>query len=526
MNRRDFLRRVLTPVVVAMAEGGATETGVQTQEQKVLDNSLTELVSQAQEKVIINYPDKFKPLTPEVEEVLLSIQAYQTTILDGNLPDENFYTGQQQQLNQIGDKDKIDATKLKLWTEFKKIGIKLGEYSDDIFYRTLLFEIPKRLAEYGIYIRFSNLNISRADSAGLPVAFEQSEILFLAFQIGKIERDVTEQGKNKVPRNILYIQGPAQVHGRPLYSDKDKRIAEAAFPNIMIFEEGLDIDLKYYAENFEELNRQKGTLQFRQQELIRTDAWSSAVEVATVKIGQKTKTSLSREELKEQSLAHETRHLIEDLTLDLKSFWPFQKTTNPAIHNARGRNVLVHEELGPILAQLRYGPRKEFTLISYLVNARDISTPGGTYAMAEKWIIKKMIDIISSNPAHYGMELVPGPVNKTNQILSQFDLLIDRPDLLDGLCDKLIQLHNQNLGEHIIDEVSNPGWLQGEKVEESLVSKMKVPAGVVIGAGAAAYGAKRWMNRRQEVAAEEAKLKGMSRTERREYERQKAKGKK
>ena len=242
----------------------------------------------------------------------------------------------------------------------------------------------------------------------------------------------------------------------------------------------------------------------KQDDLERDGQWATAVEMAVIKVTKKVKTSLDYEKAKQVIIMHETRHLIDRTEIDLKKSWPFKVTTNPVESNKRKQNYRIHEEINPRLSELRYGPIRELTLLDSLKASRNVSASTSVYEKAALWIIKRMISFISQDPEHYKIKIKKDVnISKTNQILSQLDVLLDEPHLFDSLCEKVISYHNQNLTEDI--EGSLPG-LQNFTEEQisaevSPIYKIVVPA-VVLGSGALALEALR--RRKNKIAKEKA----------------------
>jgi hypothetical protein len=534
MGRRDFLKAT----TYGVAGVSSLDTSVQAQEKKVLDDSLRGIVFLALSNKI-NYPDKFKPITPEAECILLGIQNYKSSYLAEQTLDKHLTDSGNQSITANDNIFQIIAdARRALFKELKKIdpNLKDKDYSDEIFYHSLAYRVPEYLADYGIYARpstFDAANPTDPTTGRSDIVF--SEILMEMGAIDRIERDEVEQGGFKVKRNAIFVKGPVVVNGQIVNYRERSRVADTGFGNIFIFEKVLQDSLDSINRSVEGMKKDvaKNNGQFVnavERELRDKNQWSGAAQVAMVKIIQKLKTVYTYEQHKEEQLIHETNHLISGDDIVLRQIWFSKHNTDFNESNRNYDNFRIHDEIDPLIAQLKYNPARAITLFFYLAETRGNSYPGGAilYVKSKEWIIHNMVDVIQREGVNkYGIELSSDiNVSIPNQILSQLYVLLEQPELFGELCDKLVELHKAHLGDDLLGIMP---LIEEQKVApkpiESITSKIKVPAGVAITTGAAAYGLKKLHDRKKKVAEEEAKLKGMTRTERREYERKKKKGK-
>ncbi len=507
MNRRDFLKAAAG---VGAIPRQRLESGAKKEKKKIVDNSVGALVSAATlEK--INFPDTFKTITPQVEQLLRAIQGYQNVFLGQNVLNKNLQNSVTQRVTVAGTEEEIHKAKQELWKELKNIEEGLGEYSEEAFYRTLVSKVPKYLADYGIYSPPAFLNFTVDDQTNNPVSFFRAEIGFHPFKIERVEHDETEQGGNKVHRDVIYAGESFSIDGKPFINKEDSRAAESSFRNIVIFENNIQPEIDLLTKGIAGLRQQvrsapKGEIaKLKQAELERTNQWTAAAEVAITKMAERHNVIPDPEHHRKSILTHETRHLIDYASLNLINIWPYKITSDPKEHKKREQNYLPHGEINPILAQIRYSGNKNFHLLDSINATRDITSGTfGIYGLANHWIIRKMIEFISKDPDTYGVKVFEGLVSRNHQILSQMDVLLDRHDLLDSLCEKIMEYHNLHLSEDIASGLSTPQQLSETEVSRdwSKAYDIAIPA---IGAGAIAWGLKKLRDRKNKVAKEKTR---------------------
>ena len=510
MNRRDFLKTAGT-AGASLAMGQGVEAQDLTSEKAVYDY-LQEINWQAQE-VKINFPDTGKEITPEVEELFLSIGRYQNSFLVGqtigrNLGDGGDATPATYDLDPL----LLAEAKTDLWQRLKRVDSSLGEYNTDNFFRALFFILPRYLSEHGIYIYPQPTSAIERDSSGRALRIQFNEVQLNPLVVGRVERDEILQGGESIQRDILYITGPVLVEGQPVVRSIPYQNGQIGFLNIIIFENDLRRDLDTNTNQFLINFKQESSpvLLARTEEMLKRENSSQrAAEVGMMKIIQRFGRRVEYKEFEEQTVVHETGHLVHQTEDRARSIWPSGSQISLAEGEKNILNIRIHSEIDAFLEQLKYGPLQWLTLLHFLQVIKESSSSGTpqTYNKAEEWIGRQIVGLVSQDPKHYGIDIENIPVDRENQILSQFDALVDRPKLIDALIDKISKFHSQHLDEDIFGNLS-PAYIRS--IEDQIrhvarwIPKIVLPGVGVLGAGA--YGLKKLSERKARIAAEEATM--------------------
>ncbi len=507
MNRRGFFTTVGATGIAL-----ATEGRVQAQEGPTLDNHL-ELITESAIWGKVDFPDWFKPMDQETKEMILAIQTFQIVLLGDAQLSEDMRKGISQEAPFIGDVQAVEASKKTIWEQLKKAGIATGDYSSDSFYNSLLLKLPSHLAQYGIFIypQFITVDVNKKIThAEVSIAFSK---------VDRTVREDTNQLGIPLHRDVLHISDLSTSEGW-LPTNQPPRTAQAIFGNIAVS----DADLKFQSDvetnALRDLQAKINAIpaftlaDHERNGLRRNDSWLTAADIVTPEIVRRIKFPLLYEDFEFETIEHETRHLVDAQLLDFRKFLPFIRSTNSEEISRTGMNFGVHREINPLLIQLISSRDKAWTLLRF-INASRSSNTMGVHGIANKWILRKMTELISKEPEKYGITIDDQTkAGRANQIFSQIDMLLDKPDLVNGLCSEIIEIHNTNLAEDIVgnqDYLTTGILLHPDASGLNKVFEIGIPA-TVIGVGALALEA---LRRRKKKVAETQ----VSRAERRAKKR-------
>ncbi|MFA6520024.1 MAG: hypothetical protein WCT44_00245 [Candidatus Paceibacterota bacterium] len=474
---------------------------------KIPDNYLIGYMFESVDRVIIKYPETPKPITPEIEDFLRAVRTYHAS---------------------FGSHiDQLYQAKIQIWEQLKKIDPSLTEFSEDSFYKVFITKISHYLEPYAI-LCMQDFWYTKDPQSG---NFTKTEIISHFLSVEKVENDEVNQWGEKISRRIVYVRGPLNLDRQSTAIENSIPNAANQNGNILIYEPGIK-------KEFEELlsgrlvslisairqsgNKKEGIKNITQGDLERSNSSYDAIEVALVGVVERMEAPPTIEEFRAEILAHETRHLFDLSHGNYSKLRILKRTTNASEHDNYQNNRLANEEIYAVLGDLKYAPNKKLSLFRILANMRIEVGNKIHINNFYKWIVGHMVGIISQNPESYGIEISVGSVNTFNQILSQIDKLLDRPDLLSDLCDKIIALHNTNPQKDFVNATEEElyGSIHAPKDKLNSILKIGVP-GVVAGGAMLAIEALR--RRKKKVATEEAKLRNMTRSERRAHERKKNK---
>src|SRR5258708_75484 len=483
MNRREFLK-----TAGAVAVGAAVGTKVEAQEtQRVIDDSVGRSIRLAtQEKII--FPDKFDPIPEEAKKVLFTIQNYQ------ELPPGS---------------PEVPRATAAVWEEIKKLAPGLpDEYSDVELSKAYTNILPKYFAQFGIFIE-PDVNFNAPIKKGIPTTFiAPAYFKISAFMIRKVEHDEVVQDGIKVKRDILRSDGVLVINGHPIYNPDSGVInALTIFQNIIIIDEALQKNFQEFNASFQVAKKNNPGWMAGQyyESLQRDNRLESAVGFSTDKmIAEAGDIDISYEEYEATTIAHETRHLIDAMTINLNKTIPFKITSDAQEHMRGVNNLGIHQEINPILSQLQAWKHKGLMFNAMVHELIQVGTKSPShYNLANRWIIRKMIEIISRNPGKYGIKIDKTNLSNDNQIISQLWVLPGKPELLNELCDQVKAIHNANLTEDLSANMSYPGTQIESKQHDNTLKKVLVAVPLV---GGAAFALKKLQDRKKEVAAKEATM--------------------
>jgi hypothetical protein len=347
-----------------------------------------------------------------------------------------------------------------VWDKLKKIDPSLPEFSLDNFYKTLFKRLPHYFAEYGIF-SMPVPQIISPEKVTKSSVFALTEVSMNFLKIGRIEHKEVKQWDITKPLDVLYLEGSVKIKGRAITKDSSMPLAENGFKNIIINEQQIKDEFNYFLSKLQALQNSIGKhpkeelIKNLQKSLEQSNQSSDAIQLAMVRIFKKMKKKPTLDEFKAEILAHEIRHFIDGSEENINQMlFKLKKTNSPIEYRKQNRNKHIHLEINPLIAQLRYGYDREYSLLRMITNLRLEDNSGEINFFKKKystWIIGHIIGLISENPKQYGIEISStSSVSLYNQILSQLDMLFDKPDLFNSLCERLISIHNQNLKEDIL----------------------------------------------------------------------------
>ena len=328
----------------------------ESQEREISSNELLKLSMLAQQEKI-DYPDNFKPTTPEVINLVSGIVNFQNSIQQARGADMRSLPTKVHDLNR------------SLFLEFKKIDPTLGDYSDESLYRFLAYGVSKYLADYGIFAQ------PTVSNQGIPNEPSKPSVILINYtfhKIGRINRDIVEKGDNKIQRDVLHTEeGPLVLDGKPVHTSTDSNfIAQTIFKNIILFDSKLKltVDNQIRAlKEYEDSNaRVKGGLLPTTEDVLRkTNERTAAADVAIIKIILKKieKPTYAQEE--ERNLAHETDHIMGGIYKELMEIWLKKDATT--LENIKNLiNLNIHSEIEPIISELKNSSNKSINLFLLL----------------------------------------------------------------------------------------------------------------------------------------------------------------
>jgi hypothetical protein len=511
MNRREFLKKSAMTAGGVLASGGILEAMTNTPQ----GNSQEMVLSGAGEK--INYPEQFKPLSPEAKEVINALSEYQTSYTGGEELRKELQFAQKQELHIAISPEKVMQTKKSAWEKLKSIFPELAnkEFSDETFFNALATELPTFLAQYGIFSKTFFLNLSMS-AVGTKPAFRLKEAVVSFFEISKVEHDRVSQWGREMNRDLVHLRSALHMDGKAITDANSAVSAQVAYGNIILFTPAIENefrekakDLKPLADQIHDFSSRGGLANFGQKNLELTNLYNDAIQLSMVKIFERMRTP-TLEEYKGEIIVHETRHLFdleEGVAEKMLSFW---KNAGPTNTDNTSSNQFLHMEINPHIAQLKYSPNRTYALWRLLRNTRDEAKSTISSEKFGVWIVGHIVGLISENPEKYGIKISKERrVSQFNQILSRLDALLDKPETFDSLLDHLINYHKQNLNEDIAG--ASFAELQGHFTEttDSSTNLYKIGIPAAVGAGIGLEVLRRRKNRiAQEKMDRQMKKKG------------------
>ena len=475
------------------------------------DSSLYILCSESRLREII-YPKVFEPLNTDAKNLLVSIKKYQDSFLQGESLGMNAIAGISQQTSLVFDPQKVQQAKLDLWHHIQKVNRNLNgqEFSRENFYQALIYFVPQYFAQFGILATsdFLAYNEDGQDQ------FTFAELRATLMQIEKIEEDATEEWGTALKRRIIYLKNPAMVNDEPVGDDRSEPAGRVIFGNIFLYEKKIRSAFESWYQSLKNIEKQIIEHGPHAMDILASlleqeteNKWSKAVQLAQAKIVQNKKGEFDYIGYKGNIIAHETCHIIDQKKFNVDKILPPKITSSNSEFTSNDEKRRIHDEINPIISSLRHGSDPASQLIELLGFTRPeaFAEIGPIYSRASKWIVDQIISLILTNPNLYGIKInKDSSVGPELQALSQFDILLDNPQLLNELCSKVRNIHMHNLTAN----------LNGSKVtRENTPLKLEPPlpfidwkpVAIIIGAGALGLEALR--RRKNKIKAESALAK-------------------
>lgn len=462
MDRRQFLQTML------LATGGVLVDAAIPQEvyaEAPITSKPDIVLNEAKHRQIQFEVDK--PLSPEAKQVLFAIDDYQKAFNDTMGGGEVVKAGSSKEIKGKTIKDigrGFEPQRKKFFDAVKAnfSGYKETQYSQEALTKIMAYEIPRYLARFGILAK--PLYFPSMERGGQK--FSSSDLIMDLYKVVK---------KETVPYNVwgksgtvdrLYLDGEVIVDGRDISTRRSTFGGQVFFENILFYTKMLQAQADNIAKMSKDAKRDLNRDVLFSNRLIldalgktvntKTDAASAAL----LRVLYTMDSFVGLDDVEKLTLVHETSHLVDFQDPQYVARFKPHETDNTVTWIKEHYNHTIHEEIDGLLGELRYAPRQELAMVSFIntflinLNREEGEVDLGHYAASE-WILKKITERVLQNPEKYGIEISDqSNVSKDNQVLFQLASLLKHKQELNILMDDIMQYHRAHFDEDLAQDIS------------------------------------------------------------------------
>lgn len=487
-SRRNFFKKVGGGLAATTIEGRSSAENSPI-------TSQGELVQFESKYNKIDFKGEHKEIPPEVSAFLKSAVAILNETLELASTDKNALP-----------EEKMSLQRKSLYEAARKAFPGIPAYSYEAYLKFVVYDLPRYLAPYGIFVK----SISSLGGNPEKDTMDHYELMVSFQKVGKVESAKMKMWGKDMERDILYIQELEGLGEQKIVSHFSGGIGQTFYQNIIIFTEHIKPakeDAPTDPKLQEVLNfvATASESQLRDLVAMNKDKPGIAAMIATAMLlAKKGQLKEGVDEEVQNVITHETSHLYD--TQD--TFWreKFRPIPSPKFSEAMkySTNLSIHEEIDGLLGEMGYDSHVitfQDLMMGYSAAARvsDLS-----HSAAGMWIMKQAKELVSQNPAEYGVRLsLDSRLSEEDMFLLQFPNLLDRPEVLHALAQKIWKIHRTRFDEDFTQEQKTrigDGKNQLEWGEE--IKRWSAP---VVGVGASLWVLKKILDRRQAVQEAERK---------------------
>lgn len=456
----------------------------------------------------VEYPKNPETLTRAQEDLIGAIWDFQEKELlpalgKTEMRKANVATAALKEVESAGE---IEARKMRFWTKLGEHLPDLPRYSPQPYYKTLVYDIPRMFARYGVFVKpvFVPTMDIKED------AFLGAETLLEFFKVKRVDSDEVSQWGRTIVRDVVTIEGPFLAQGRPLAHEAARgHGGQAFYQDVFVYEETIAKEVAQQASFDPALVERIKTLtdgELLDIVLASGDQADTARNVTVMKLwGRAMEHEETAEMRKAYIITHETGHVIDATDRNFKTRFTPQVRSKPSEYLRGGANLGVHEEINGLLTELRYAKDRITPLLNILTLSSQGTHQDFEHDRAARWIFDHLVSIMRRDPDQYGLSIDGrSRLSSGAQSILQLPELLDREEALNKLAEALMQEHKTNHGEDFGQE-----YLETLGVTPNTGGG--IPAEKLVGAGVlalAALGIQRFLERRARLIEEQRQAGG------------------
>ena len=363
-GRRDFLKTAGLALAGAVIGEAVLSTESSAETIEHTENIVASLKAESINNPI-DFPDSFK--IPEGKDAkllgaLMDFETRKAEVIDQCANEKLGSKKVEDIIKQIQSMRKI------FWDQNPEIFGKYGEYSLENYYRTLLVDVPRHFAQYGIAID-PDVDIFK-DFQFATYYYQEPKMFF--YQIIKSEKtDLMVKGSSE--KKKVYFINPLEFQSKKIGQNdrKAKVVAQMMFQNVFIHEDMIKPEIEDFLKRADEIAEQVNSnssktlddkLSFISSQ---PDQLSAAVVVAQIETALRVaKKRVSEKDVLHDTTIHESVHIR-----DVKH--------NPKVGTERFRNAVdyynketnfgIYKEISAYLVQLRESSNRIYSF-SHILN--------------------------------------------------------------------------------------------------------------------------------------------------------------
>lgn len=441
----------------------------------------------------VDYKQEFKELTEKEKELLLEIAQFQLEFFSkldsysGGLEPNKIHESQK-----TFDSKEIQKAKIDFWQRLKKYYPNLENYSEENYNQFLIHDISREFAKNKIFVK--PIYYPVIDTTNNK--FDASEIMLSFYEISGVQSDSVHEWGKDIQRDIVKVKGQFKLDGQPISPMKPSyTYGQCFFQNIFVYEPAFADAMSQIHDKKDEWDR-LGASSISEEEMLKFLAGSDkqdqdALAYSALKILSSLGNANERD-LLQNTLAHETRHLLDLQTEKYKNQFRLNKTKEAAKYLLEQANYSAHEEINGLLGELRYADNKTISLGNLIGFAKEGIQMDFFHDKAAEWVLNTFIKVIQENPETYGINISKeNKISVKNQILIQLSKFIEHPDGLNRLCEETMRVHetnyNENLSQDYFEQMGISVKSKNRIVLENICRNISMGAFAAIGVAAGIY---------------------------------------
>lgn len=402
-----------------------------------------------------------KKLTPQLEDLIMSVFDCESQLMQkmgaAVVRDANTPT----QITARWKKEELEGIKARFWTQLQRNHpyLKLpAAYSADRYGLLLAKTLPQLLASYRVFAKPAYLPIY--DVGG---AINLAEPIVNFYHVESVRSENVRQWGKQLRRDIVYIDGPLEIRGKRLnFNQFALTSGQTFYQNVIIYRSQLNQTLilgggmteEQLRELVEQVSKIPDALFWQKLSESQTETAQreEALKILAAKLTVQLETpKLTLTEVEQTVVAHETRHLLDQMDPFYRKTYGYKPTWNAQEDIRRQTNVTVHEEIDGLLGQLRYGNRKVQSLVPLISGAQPGITQDYGHDKAARWVLDEMLKKLAARPQAYGATFDPSrKVSPESQALMALPYLKDAA--INQLAEEIFAEHRQRFTEDLADE--------------------------------------------------------------------------
>lgn len=456
----------------------------------------------------VEYPKNSKTLTHAQEALIGAIWDFQEKELlpalgITEMRKANVATRALKEVESAGE---VEARKMRFWAKLREHLPDLPRYSPPQYYKTLVHDIPRMFARYGVFVKpvFAPTMDIKKD------AFLGAETLLEFFKVKRVDSDEVSQWGRMIVRDVVTIDGPFIAQGRPLAHEAARgHGGQTFYQDVFVYEETIAKEAAQQASVDPALAERIKTLtdgELLDMVLASGDQVDTARNVTIMKLwGRAMEHEETAETRKAYIITHETGHIGDAIDSNFKTQFTPPVRSKPSEYLKGGANLGVHEEINGLLTELRYAKDRITPLLNILTLSSQGTHQDFEHDRAARWIFDHLVAIIRRDPDQYGLSIDGrSRLSSGAQSILQLPELLDREEALNKLAETLMQEHQTNYGEDFGQE-----YLDTLGVTPN--TGVRIPTEKLVGVGVlalAALGIQRFLERRTRLIEEQRQAAG------------------